>query len=263
MKKLTECPNTHMTLVAHPPEHDWSVALLYRPACKKWACPYCAERLRVAWGQRVYHGIVVGTKFWGWEASFVTLTSHERLSTFQATATVWPKVWAKFSARLRRAYAGLEYVSVPEKHKNGRLHVHLVMSVCPKKRWLKDNLRESGGGHQADVTAIKDGAKAAWYVTKYLAKQMTEHDEWAGVKMRRINTSRGWPDQPPETAFDVPFVEWSLAAKDGDGQNVIDHYQALGRRVILIGGWGEVKNLHDARNAEKPRLSDLQRELPF
>lgn len=242
-RTLKECPNTHMTVVGIPKGVESNLVMLYRPSCGTWGCEYCQHTLKNQWGQRIYYGVNVGRTFWGWETSFVTLTSHEKLKTFQATASVWPKVWSKLAPRLRRQYGSFEYARVPEMHKDGRLHFHFIMSIEPKKKWLKDNARESGAGYQVDIQKVIDGELASWYVTKYLGKSMSSnHDAFNRLKMRRVSVSRGWPELPQEPEY-LSDVEWQIGSKNGDGKSVIKHYEALGKTVKLIGAWGEI--VHD------------------
>jgi hypothetical protein len=226
-----------MILAGYPtdPQHRRMV-YLYRPPCKSWACSYCAKKKKNLYALRIYHGILIGNDWHGWDSSFVTLTSHERLKTFHQTAIIWPKVWKKFSTRLKREYGKVEYASVPEKHADGRLHVHLVMSRAPIETWVKDNLRASGGGYIADVKPVKDAALCAFYVSKYIGKSLAV-SAWP-ARFRRIRFSHNWPEMPRDDAFSVEDVDWSIASKNAPLQNVVDHFEERGLRVKLVGTWG-------------------------
>jgi hypothetical protein len=256
---LKECPKTTMTVVGIPQGVETNQVILYRPSCQMWDCEFCKHRLKAMWGQRIYYGVNVGRQFWGWETSFVTLTSHEKLKTFQATAAVWPKVWSKLAPRLRRKYGSFEYARVPEMHKDGRLHFHFIMSIEPQKTWLKKNARTSGGGYQVDIQKVVDGSLASWYVTKYLGKSMGQAaDEFSKLKMRRVSVSRGWPELPQNPEF-VSDVTWEMASMHGDGSHVIKHYEALGKNVKLIGAWGDI--LHGDEPINPPKLDMTQKVL--
>jgi len=187
------CPSNAPLLVGTSPEHPgtWKVI---KPTCGSWSCPYCRELNRASWTKRVYFGVKVGQAR-GYEISFLTLTAHENLTTLAATLAVWPKIWAKFSTRMRRAFDKPEYVRAAELHGNGRIHYHVVVWSNISKAWLKANLRSSGGGYMVDSKPVSSASGAAYYVTKYMAKSIDWGKAWP-VGLRRINTSRGWPQVP-------------------------------------------------------------------
>ncbi len=121
---------------------------------------------------------------------FVTLTAMGWMSVSK-TLENWRENWPRLSSRLRRAAKGsCEYVYVHERHKNGRLHTHLVINVNLGRRWWKDVPPSCGFGYMNDVQDVENSAGVAAYVSKYLAKSLREN--WP-KGWRRISSSRGWP----------------------------------------------------------------------
>jgi hypothetical protein len=170
------------------------VAILFHPTCKCWNCEACGQVNKRRWIARAVHGCsTLHTA--GRETNFVTLTSHEKLNAAGSFA-VWPKAWKKLHARWRREVGSHQpYFAVPERHENGRLHMHLICCGDLKKRWWKDNARACGMGYQSDVQEIAD-LGIAGYVGKYLGKTLEEG--WP-TGTRRVRTSRDWPDLPELT----------------------------------------------------------------
>lgn len=175
--------------------NETGMILIYRPGCGTWLCNGCRKRLQRYWTLRIskhVSGSVAKGEHW----QFVTLTSHEKLKTMEATVAVWPSAWNKLYGRLKRNVGGkVQYVLVPEFHADGRMHAHMLCETYIKQRWWKDNARSSGMGYQVKVKDIDDdGAAASWYVSKYLGKDMTRENWPQGF--RHVRTSQGWPDLP-------------------------------------------------------------------
>lgn len=173
---------------------DFSQKRVYitRGSCKQWDCPECAEKLREQWVLRAK----IGTQELlqeGLRVDFVTITSHENLKTFSQCHYVFHNAWSKLYAALKRKTPRLEYFIVPEKHKDGRMHIHAIWSAGVTQKWLKDACRSRGLGYQAKVIEIKDAIAAPKYVTKYIGKDLGE-DVPKGF--RRIRVSAGWKEIP-------------------------------------------------------------------
>jgi len=124
---------------------------------------------------------------------FVTITSHERLPDFAATERVWREAWTGLYHALKRQKQGLEYMIVPEKHKNGRMHVHALWNAGVSKRWLKTNARKRGLGFQCEIKPVDSSGRAQKYVTKYVGKDLGAIDI---PHFRRVRVSHGWADIP-------------------------------------------------------------------
>jgi len=200
----------------HTPNRPWMVAknentkmaIFFQPTCKLWACPYCAKINSGRWIIRAYNGAKTLLDE-GRHADFVTITSHEKLTPEQ-TFRVFPLAWPKLYRRYKRAVSNEDpkaFIAVPERHKDGRLHSHLIITGGLSKRWWKDNARECGLGYQSDVRDANLGA--AGYIAKYLGKTLDE--KWPKGK-RRVNTSRSWPALP-----ELPVkIGWSFATYPTD-----------------------------------------------
>ena len=149
-------------------------AFVARADCDSWNCEECAARMASRWRLRAEMGTraLLGA---GYRVDFVTITSHERLKDFAATEAVWRNAWSKLYAALKRNQPSLEYMIVPEKHKDGRMHVHAVWNAGVSQKWLKDNARKRGLGYQAKVIKIQDAAPAVRYITKYIGKDLGEN----------------------------------------------------------------------------------------
>lgn len=194
---------------------------LYQPGCKMWKCAGCAGTMKLLWQARIGHGYEVysGAGFEEW--AFVTITAHKKNVTAEQCLYVFPKAWAKLSARMRRKFRGIRYVILPEHHKDGRVHWHMIASSGQDwetpggktrkgslitKRWLKDNCAYTGLGYMGDAAEVEDSLRAIMYVSKYIGKSLIDTD-WP-ENLRRIRTSQGWPELPHEESFHDLDVEW-------------------------------------------------------
>jgi hypothetical protein len=162
------------------------------------------------------------------ELSFVTVTSHEKLNAKQSVK-VLPNSWHKLSMRLRRRVKGLQYVTIPERHKSGRIHVHGIFDSVVGTRWWKDNARECGMGFQAEEDLVYSASGAGFYMGKYLFKQLSD-ERWA-KNFRRIRTSLYYPKLPP-LIRDSAWVFEPLASH-ADISSEAAFLQTKGYRVAL------------------------------
>ncbi|KKM74447.1 hypothetical protein LCGC14_1400240 [marine sediment metagenome] len=164
---------------------------MYQPPCKCWGCSTCARLNMYQWAARIGQGysVYMLAGITGW--SFVTITSHPKLKNRDTTLWVWPKAWAKLSARMRRNFVGIRYVLIPELHGDGRLHIHMIASGGMTTGWLKANAPYCGLGYMNEAETLTDAKKAIFYVTKYLSKGL-DIKSWPR-SFRRIRTSQKWP----------------------------------------------------------------------
>lgn len=218
--------------------------VVYRPDCKMWSCPYCASRRKAYLAIKTYHG----HRFYKANAiadghnpewSFMTVTSHEDLTTFDATIAVWPKVWRKLKERIRRKHnkrsaEPLRYVYLPELHKDGRLHGHFVSNAKITENELKDDTRKCGGGFICEVDSIDDSEHAAWYVTKYIHKTLGVY-QWPR-NFRRIRFTNKWPDPPNADDFNQIDldVEWKYLGYMHNPENYKTMMLAQGWKVDIV-----------------------------
>jgi len=204
-------------------------ALVARADCDGWNCEECAARMASRWRLRAEMGTraLLGA---GYRVDFVTITSHERLKDFAATEAVWRNAWSKLYAALKRKQPSLEYMIVPEKHKDGRMHVHAVWNAGVSQKWLKDNARKRGLGYQAKVIKIQDAAPAVRYITKYIGKDLGDN---VPAHFRRVRVSRGWVDiAAPEN--DSASLRWEYIGSNGALDAVYKECHAKGIDLIDI-----------------------------
>lgn len=140
---------------------------------------------------------------------FVTLTSNAKARGMRKSVWVWRHAWPKLYARAKRAAGAFDYCLLPEAHKDGTLHVHIITSAALTQRWYKDNAAECGLGYQSDCQPVRSAKQAAGYVTKYVTKGLRDAN-WP-VGFRRVRVSRGWTKRPgkgmPDGAQVVRGVE--------------------------------------------------------
>lgn len=214
--------------------------VFFRPLCKSWNCPYCAPRRATMWQIRAVTGVQVFRDL-GRPVDFVTVTSHEKLSA-SASQAVLGSAWNKLRTRLSRDGGDdVEYFAVPEQHKNGRWHLHAIVTVQLKKRWWKDNARECGFGFQSDVQEVKSLGGVGSYVSKYLTKSL--EIENAPRRFRRVRLSHGWPEQPK---YEKPGWEFSKLPGDRPLNDAVRAYREARFTVVMSDGtaaWDWLENM--------------------
>lgn len=193
------------------------IATVFQPDCRTWSCPYCADMLKKEWMLRAM--LLVNERPNDKDFDFVTVTSSNKNRTFAATLRVLPDAWSKLYQRMKRYDREFEYVVVPELHKNGRVHLHMITDFeTPASYYVHRRERSNtqvrrvnkhghmdsfwrsippvcGFGYICDQEALEgDATKAAGYVAKYLTKQ-------ANLKrfpqnFKHIRASHGVPRVP-------------------------------------------------------------------
>lgn len=217
---------------------EQNMLIVFRPRCKTWGCPPCAKINTKLWAARAHRGAFEFHEV-GKSLRFLTLTSHESLDKI-TSLKVWPLAWKKLHTRANREGGHGAYLMVPERHKDGRLHMHALVTWPMGKKWWKDNGRECGLGFMSDSDIIRHPGGAASYVTKYLMKSLTD-DTWP-PKWRRARPSRDWPklenpDKPDGWRFypmskDEPLDDMVIRhAGEGTKVFILDHmlaWEAIG-----------------------------------
>jgi hypothetical protein len=206
--ELYECstPNRPYVLAINRKQET---VLVYQPRCKRWDCPYCAKRNVGIWQ---YVGVYGTEKLQENHAvTFITITCrgyHTPAETLAALGN-----WPKLRKRIAYTHGETEYVLMPERHKNGRVHAHgIIATERPiKKRWLKDNAYAAGFGYMATADRVKNPMAVIGYVSKYMSKQL-EFANWP-KGFRRVRKSQGWP-MPPKS--EVPGWEYEAYTTLGD-----------------------------------------------
>jgi len=217
--------------------HEERKAVFFQPRCKLWSCSYCAQVNRALWTARAYHGaevLTVVTEATPEAISFLTLTSSAKLGP-DATMRVFSSAWDVLLKRARRSGSQGQYLLIPERHKDGRLHAHAVETFNLGTRWWKDSSAECGLGYMAEEEEARTPGGAAYYVAKYLAKSLGAQNWPKG--WRRVRTSRNWPklpELPPNAGWDwsrLPgraSLAETVARLEGGGYEVVflDHVEA-------------------------------------
>lgn len=209
MAEYDQCPNQSAPILYADSIEDGS-RFIIKARCKLWSCPYCGKVNAHQHWIRILNGLNE-LQNRGQIISFVTLTSHEKLKTPELCLAVWRNAWRKLRARLQRIHEAssdydMVYVIVTEKHKDGRLHWHMLNNVACKSRWYKDNGRECGLGYQSKSIRLNNAIQGTNYCTKYLTKSIQENDY--PRKMRRIVYSESFPDKRvPDKQFSWQVLE--------------------------------------------------------
>jgi hypothetical protein len=207
---------------------DMKIAILFQPACKLWRCPHCGHLNR---RRCVAHVIISANSLieQGRELWFVTLTSHERLRTTEATLRVFRDAWPKLHKRINRAFGRVAYYAVPERHKDGRLHCHAIVDTRIDEKWLKTAAREVGLGWRVESERVQSPLRAGLYMGKELTKQLGLH-EWP-ERFRHYRTSQNWPKLPEPVS--PPGWEFGKLAGSTALESEIYAYRASGYLVHL------------------------------
>lgn len=212
-------------LIAEHAQHR--TAVIFQARCKRWDCPYCAAKNAAFWTARAVHGSKELAQM-GYELAFVTVTSRPRLSPEQSIE-IFTQSWPKLRDRIKRVNGKkYEFFLVPEKHKSGVLHAHMITTAVFSKRWVKDNAYASGLGYIADRQRLEKPEAAGGYVSKYLVKSLPG-DAWP-KGFRRVRTSQGWP-QLPELEK-LPGWEYDAVLGEGNARWEYYHLLDLGYRVF-------------------------------
>lgn len=202
-------------------------ALVTRANCDSWNCPECSRRMGEKWVLRAQIGV---RKFLsdGCLVGFVTITSHEKLKTWEATQAVWRKSWPVLYSALKRRNRNLEYFIVPERHKDGRMHIHALWTAGVTQKWLKDNARKRGLGYEAKIKKVETAGHAVRYVTKYVGKSLGED---VPQRTRRVIVSQGWPAIPaPITPLNG--LKWEYI--NGNGMLDVIYRECQAKHIDLI-----------------------------
>lgn len=187
-------------------KHNSNKVYMYQPRCKTWGCEYCANLNRIAWLNKIRHGLQMyrdkGIDDW----SFLTITAMGYCDTADKCLYAWKKAWPKLSARIRRKFGTVCYVRVVELHKDGRLHWHMVISTEISKRWAKDNAYACGLGYMTDSRKVSSDEGLVFYISKYLSKSVGQSGY--PKRVRRIVTSQKWPDAPEDEGVKESDIDW-------------------------------------------------------
>jgi len=207
-------------------------AALFRPDCGCWDCPYCARKNLAKLRHVIAFGVVAVGR--AQKIEFVTLTSHEKLQspeqTFKVLALAWNKLNRRFKRTAARTGATVYYVQVPEAHKSGRWHLHMLSSPPMGKRWWKNNARACGFGYQAHAEVLVKHGRAGQYMQKYVRKQLTGDGHGWSKSMRRVRHSNNWP-MSDQTKRKQKDWQWDVLPKEIAIRDEINRLIVAGYRV--------------------------------
>lgn len=186
--------------------------------CKRWTCPTCHQINRAR---------VIALARAGKPRAMLTLTvSSEHYDTPEQAAAALKDGLRLLRLRLKRhpRFEQFEFLAVFEKHKSGFPHLHLLIrgGFIPW-RWLRRRWEEITGSHQVDIRKIDTRGKAAFYVSKYIGKDLSAFE---GCK--RWWRSHGYNEGQPEDQAPA-WTQCEFAAWDTD-------FNAL-RFLLLHDGW--------------------------
>lgn len=177
--------------------------------------------LRAQIGVRQYIGA-------GQHVDFITITSHEKLPDFASTERVWAQAWPALYAAIKRQNSKFQFFIVPEKHKDGRMHVHALWTANVTQKWLKDNARKRGLGYQAKRKPVTNALTAVHYVGKYVGKSL---GEGVPMRFRRVRVSQGWPKIPVPITTTIA-LRWEYVGTNGSLAMVYAEAQTKGFDLI-------------------------------
>lgn len=148
--------------------------------CKTWGCPTC--------GPAKAHRLGL----------LAAAAEPERFITLSKVGPDLETVYRRLqtlSQSLRRAGYGWEYLTVPEVHRNGFWHLHLLHrgDFIPQKV-LSARADSAGMGYVVDIRKIHGAGEVPKYLCKYLTKQTLSARISRSKTSKRYRTSRGfWP----------------------------------------------------------------------
>ncbi len=209
------CPNYQQAITSEKNSNF----IVYKPRCKLWSCPYCADVNRKIWRARIMSEIESTPHVKTWYFWTLTLLGKDHKG-IQHSIDVWRDNWQKLIMRIKRNLGKLRYVRVFEMHNDGTMHVHLLCDksyddcVVIKKTKKQKERRESptltkhlnklGLGYIHDIKVIETektenngiSRNVSAYIIKYMTKDSIEYAravlKESGSKLRVIQASNGW-----------------------------------------------------------------------
>lgn len=211
-------------------DRENKVAMICRPACKRWACRTCAARNARKWIARIIHGVNNQDGAW----FMFTLTAHEKMRKGASVINL-REGWKKLYNRMKYNFQDMKYyVRVWERHQEGTFHLHGLIDEEIPQDWLKDNARECGMGYQVDIHEVDNAGQVAGYIAKYFLKS---ESSFTGLSrdfpsgLRRIEASRNWIKLPELEMFDK--FQWSqLDTYEGAISAGLWHVENYGYRLV-------------------------------
>lgn len=195
--------------------------------CDSWTCADCTKRMASRWALRAEMGAREILRSGG-RLDWFTITSHERLPDFASTERVWRVAWGALYHAVKRKKGDLSYMVIPEKHEDGRMHVHGLWNAEVSQRWLKNNARKRGLGFMCEVSRVATSGGAQKYVVKYVGKSLGDN---VPAHFRRVRVSQGWADIPAPVN-DMVALRWEHIGTNGALSVVYEECQAKNIKLI-------------------------------
>lgn len=187
--------------------------------------------------RRVVREILMANS-WDW---FITVTFNNIAQNRADDSEVY-KNWEKFRRDIRLRYPNMYYLAVPERHKSGCIHFHLVAGGI-----LKEELKLAFSGHYdkngreiyncnawrygfSTVTEVEDTEKAAGYLLKYIGKDLGVSKEFKKRYWASRNCNR------PKKRFVDMVCDFTV--------NVLSLFDSIVDRTVcmVVKYWNKVKN---------------------
>lgn len=205
--------------------------ILTKAACKTWDCETCAARNARTWIACIINGVnSLGGKW-----SFLTVTAHRKMRgklSFKSIREGWKKLYNRIREKAINQAQVIAYCKVWEQHKDGSVHLHILINVCFGTKWAKDNAAECGLGFMADWHEVDNAGMVAGYIAKYTLKNafMARGGVSWPKGLRRIEKTRNWPNLPQKIAV----LGWGWVIKETRGAQLAsgDRWAAQGFEVI-------------------------------
>jgi hypothetical protein len=135
--------------------------------------------------------------------------------------------WKSFRKRLKRYHAPsqVSFCLIVEFTKAGAPHLHVLLN-CPytPQKWCSANWSALTNSPIVDIRAVRNVARAAKYLTKYLTKDIA-----VPSRHHKYSASPGWlpPKEPKAYAPDEEHPIWSFSP----------YPISYGMSALLRGGW--------------------------
>lgn len=257
--------------------------LLSRLRCKSWSCDFCAKGNRSRWQAFLLDVLPAISEVW----SFHTLTLPAWIrkrgdwtpeDRTVASLSLIRGNWDKLMKRIKRQVGAVQYFRVFEKHGDGVLHLHFLLShtiphdelkkVMPKKttqdhepetyyywRWLKDNAPECGFGFMTSSENLTDPVKAVGYTTKYMTKEdIYIGDMLSKYRIRRFQSSQGIGSQEDwGRGEDFWEVRSFIEEKELDEQTYYDLNVKSVVKKSMMGNQGEYPPVQQYMESDEER----------
>lgn len=159
-------------------QHAMGIGLMYRARCRR--CPSCLKARQALWKLRAEEEILDAYQSYFWTGTFAK-QSHD-YAEVRTDMSLFLK-----RARERCAARGeaFRYLVVPERHKSGAWHFHGLFHAHGD---LDPDVFHTAWGH-GFTTCDPADAGAAWYIAKYMTKDLFSRE---GEERHRMRASRGY-----------------------------------------------------------------------